>query len=158
MSLAKAGRGHYLQRAIRKHGKKSFRIETLATFENREALLRAEMALIANLHATDKHRGYNITAGGDGTVGFTKPGLVIDMVGKRYGRLLVIESAKGPYEVKSRERKAYWSCVCDCGRKVTKPGKLLRNGHTQSCGCLRSELATTEWCVRARAAKVGSNA
>lgn len=33
-----------------------------------------------------------------------------------------------------------WLCKCDCGREATIAGKYLRNGRTQSCGCLRKEV------------------
>jgi hypothetical protein len=58
-------------------------------------------------------------------------GKFIDISGERFGRLQVISVA---------ERAAHgscvkWNCICDCGKKVIVSGKLLRNGHTQSCGC-----------------------
>lgn len=57
---------------------------------------------------------------------------IIDMTGKKIGKLTVIDQAA------SKNGKAYWNCVCDCGTKVTVAGAYLRNGHTQSCGCLNS--------------------
>lgn len=62
------------------------------------------------------------------------PGNYIDMTGNRYGRLVVLErngSVNGG--------QAKWLCQCDCGKQTTVRGQLLRNGHTQSCGCLASE-------------------
>lgn len=32
-----------------------------------------------------------------------------------------------------------WLCQCECGRKAVVAGRRLRNGHTQSCGCLQRE-------------------
>ena len=57
------------------------------------------------------------------------------MLGKRFGRLTVIEFAGI-----SKTRKAMWICQCDCGN-ITQPiaGYSLRGGGTQSCGCLKSE-------------------
>lgn len=62
----------------------------------------------------------------------------IEMIGKRFGRLVVIEESQ---EKKFRERS--WICLCDCGN-TTAPigGSSLRGGVTQSCGCLRSESVT----------------
>ena len=58
---------------------------------------------------------------------------LIDLVGKRFGRLIVIE----------REGKigshAAWLCVCDCGNKVVVRGDHLRHGKTRSCRCLENE-------------------
>lgn len=58
-----------------------------------------------------------------------------DMIGRKFGKLTVIECAGV-----SRNRKLLWICKCDCGN-TTKPivGSNLRNGTTQSCGCLRTD-------------------
>lgn len=55
--------------------------------------------------------------------------LVKDMVGLRFGRLLVVERAG------STGRKATWACRCDCGAEHVATGYDLRAGHTTSCGC-----------------------
>lgn len=57
------------------------------------------------------------------------------MLGKRFGRLTVIEFAGI-----TKWRKSSWICRCDCGT-ITPPitGDALRGGRTQSCGCLKSE-------------------
>lgn len=59
----------------------------------------------------------------------------IDLTGRRYGRLTVIEES----QVKIRN-KVSWICKCDCGN-VTKPipGNALQSGNTKSCGCIHSE-------------------
>lgn len=54
-----------------------------------------------------------------------------DLTGKRFGRLVVIERAGNS----KNGRNSTWRCKCDCGRETTVIGTLLRNGHTQSCGC-----------------------
>lgn len=69
----------------------------------------------------------------------------IDMVGKRFGRLTVIERAEnyvfltgyGTYS-----SKAVWRCICDCGNDAYVIGSNLRRGYTKSCGCLHSEIVT----------------
>jgi hypothetical protein len=60
------------------------------------------------------------------------------MIGKRFGRLTVIESGGV-----SKNRKLLWICQCDCGN-ITKPivGSNLRSGTTKSCGCLRVDTST----------------
>lgn len=35
-----------------------------------------------------------------------------------------------------------WLCKCDCGNERVVLGKCLRNGHTQSCGCLNREIVS----------------
>lgn len=58
---------------------------------------------------------------------------IIDITGQSFGRLTVIEHAG------SRDRKALWRCHCSCGQETIVIGKLLRSGHTKSCGCWRSD-------------------
>ena len=60
-------------------------------------------------------------------------GQVLDLTGRRFGRLLV----KGRAHVEIR--RTHWVCVCDCLSVVTVPRALLINGKRQSCGCLRRE-------------------
>jgi hypothetical protein len=62
----------------------------------------------------------------------------IDMVGKRFGRLVGIEFAgfSGTPGVKAR-----WLFRCDCGNEHVARGSDVRLGHILSCGCLK-EIAT----------------
>ncbi len=55
----------------------------------------------------------------------------------KFGRLKIVR------EVKGRKQKRRVECFCDCGQKVTTYLSDLRTGHTKSCGCLRTEKATT---------------
>lgn len=59
----------------------------------------------------------------------------IDMVGKKFGRLLVVKRSGG----KHSSRNILWECLCECGETVTVPGSVLRSGKARSCGCFRSE-------------------
>lgn len=62
---------------------------------------------------------------------------IINMVGERHGRWLVLSRAPA-----RRSGKAYWHCKCECGSTADVCGVDLRTGHSKSCGCLRSEVAT----------------
>jgi len=62
---------------------------------------------------------------------------LIDEAGHKYGRLTVAKRAEN---TESGE-EARWLCVCECGNERAVRGTSLRNGHTQSCGCLRQALA-----------------
>jgi hypothetical protein len=53
---------------------------------------------------------------------------LIDLTGKRFGRLLVLKRAPG------KPNKPRWLCLCDCGNTTTVAGLNLRLGHTRSCG------------------------
>ena len=58
----------------------------------------------------------------------------IDLTGQRFGRLVVLNEAG-----KNSHREIVWRCRCDCGKEIEVSGTSLRNGHTSSCGCLRSD-------------------
>ena len=62
----------------------------------------------------------------------------LDILGHRFGRL-VVEAPAGVRIVGVQQKRAYWTCRCDCGATVDVMGKLLRNGSTSSCGCLRRD-------------------
>lgn len=59
----------------------------------------------------------------------------IDLIGKKYARLFVLEHAGT-----GRDRKALWRCQCDCGSICVVQGRRLKSGHTRSCGCINKEL------------------
>lgn len=61
---------------------------------------------------------------------------VIDVAGKRFGRLLVI-AREG-----MNHGHATWLCRCDCGSDAVVLGNHLRFGLTTSCGCFRREVAS----------------
>ena len=65
---------------------------------------------------------------------------LIDLIGKRYGKLIVIERAED-YEYVTKDGEIYrsprWLCKCDCGNNVIVQGGNLRNNATTSCGCDR---------------------
>lgn len=63
-----------------------------------------------------------------------KMGAKINEVGNVYGYLTVIAPAP------SKSGRAMWKCKCKCGNECEVIGKLLRSGHTKSCGCLKSEV------------------
>lgn len=63
-------------------------------------------------------------------------GKLIDLVGERFGRLVV---AKLAFTVE-RGRKV-WFCLCDCGGFKDVSSTSLRSGKTKSCGCLHKERA-----------------
>lgn len=66
-------------------------------------------------------------------------GKFIDLIGQKFGRLIVIQRAGNDKWGNSR-----WLCKCDCkgGKEIIISGFNLRGGHTKSCGCLKKEKAT----------------
>lgn len=64
-----------------------------------------------------------------------------NLSGNRYGQLLVIEINQDRYNkelLKTKKPHIYWKCVCDCGNYTEVESSHLLNGHTQSCGCVKS--------------------
>lgn len=55
----------------------------------------------------------------------------VDMIGKKAGRLTVIERA-GSHPKLSL---AKWKCRCDCGTELVVAGAAIRSGNSLSCGC-----------------------
>lgn len=55
------------------------------------------------------------------------------LVGKRFGRLVVVERLSN---------SSKWKCLCDCGNTVITNTNHLNQGHTQSCGCLQKDRAS----------------
>lgn len=56
------------------------------------------------------------------------------MIGKRFGRLVVIERAGS-----DKFSHALWRCKCDCGNVTVTNTNRLNMGKTKSCGCLKRE-------------------
>lgn len=56
-----------------------------------------------------------------------------DMMGQRFGRLVVIAAAP------SIASKARWRCQCDCGGQSIHARQVLIAGEAKSCGCLKRE-------------------
>lgn len=61
-----------------------------------------------------------------------------NLEGKIFGRLKVEKLS-----AKSKPKKIYWECVCECGNIVTIISSSLISGNTKSCGCLRKELTSS---------------
>lgn len=51
----------------------------------------------------------------------------INLAGQKFGRLTVQEWAGN----------GKWQCLCECGNVVLVQTNNLKNGNTQSCGCLQ---------------------
>ena len=56
-------------------------------------------------------------------------------IGKRYGRLVVIDDGG---KILSGHRT--FRCACDCGKTHVASISNIKSGRTSSCGCLKSEL------------------
>lgn len=61
----------------------------------------------------------------------------IEMAGRRFGRLLVLEHSESV--LRFGRRQIFWLCRCDCGVEKWTLGAPLRDGRTKSCGCFNDE-------------------
>lgn len=58
---------------------------------------------------------------------------VVDLTGKRFGKLTVIGKFEPPIRT---DRHTYWACNCDCGTtNYIVDGENLKAGRTVTCGC-----------------------
>lgn len=58
---------------------------------------------------------------------------VDNLVGKTFGKLTVLR------RVENKSNATYWECRCQCGKVIEVISYNLKNGNTQSCGCLQKE-------------------
>lgn len=56
-----------------------------------------------------------------------------DLTGKTFGYWKVLSYAY------TKDCRPYYTCQCICGTVAIKQGKLLKNGHTTSCGCMKGQ-------------------
>lgn len=61
---------------------------------------------------------------------------VINLLGRKFGRLTVISRASN-----NKHGKARWLCQCECGKRKAILANSLLSGKTKSCGCYRKEVA-----------------
>lgn len=67
---------------------------------------------------------------------------LISLVGNKYGKLTVIERVEN-----NRFGHVCYRCKCDCGGETIVDATNLRNGNTNSCGCIKSkgEMIINNW-------------
>lgn len=63
-------------------------------------------------------------------------GKLIDLTGKRFGKLTVIGRAP------NTQTGVSWYCKCDCGNDCVRPSHTLRTKKIHSCGCYTREAAS----------------
>lgn len=57
----------------------------------------------------------------------------IDLTGRKVGKLTVVDYAY------TKDNKAYWNCICECGNKCTVCASNLIREIAKSCGCNKRE-------------------
>lgn len=92
-------------------------------------------------------RTYNLNSGNTKSCGCLQKdraseASLISLVGNRYGKLLVVERVEN-----NRFGHVCYRCKCDCGGETIVDVANLRNGNTNSCGCIKSkgEMIINNW-------------
>lgn len=67
-----------------------------------------------------------------------------DRLGRRYGRLVVIDS------IYIRGLGTGWKCKCECGNELYVSGDNLESRNTRSCGCLFKDTHSTHGKTKSR--------
>lgn len=62
-----------------------------------------------------------------------------NLIGQRFGRLVVIERADDYIIPSNKKHTTRWLCQCDCGNTTYVTGSNLKNGKIISCGCYKKE-------------------
>ena len=63
---------------------------------------------------------------------------LLEIIGKRFGKLVVKEFLKAKTRKGKKQYHYYYACQCDCGAEVEIQRGNLTCGHTLSCGCLKT--------------------
>lgn len=66
-----------------------------------------------------------------------------DLTGKKFGLLTVVQEDTVRYQqerLRTNKPHKYWFCKCGCGNNqlISVESSHLKNGHTTSCGCIKS--------------------
>lgn len=64
----------------------------------------------------------------------------LDLVGKRFGKLLVVSNI-----VESKNGKSLINCLCDCGTTKVLEAMAVKRGHYKSCGCNQFPTTTKQY-------------
>lgn len=78
-----------------------------------------------------------------------KPWNAVDLTGKSFGKLTVIERINN-YIEPCGEKKAKWQCLCECGNTIHVTTSHLTTGHTKSCGCSKNQGTYKHGCHNTR--------
>lgn len=88
------------------------------------------------------------------------------LIGKRFGRLLVVAAGPGRIEPCSGLPRRNWECLCECGRRTVSMETNLKFGRSTSCGHhsvsnyrhgeAANDVTTPEWRLNVNGQKVAA--
>lgn len=119
-------------------GKKFNRLTALRRDTNRKGtywICQCDCGTIKSVNAGSLKNGSIQSCGCLNREIISKPKDLSNMIGKRFGKLTIIERAE-THVTPSGQRKVIWRCKCDCGNETMVQSQDLKSGHTKSCGCL----------------------
>lgn len=65
-------------------------------------------------------------------------GKKVDLTGRKFGRLTVLEDTGK----RNKKGSIFWKCKCDCGNTLNVDSSSLIQKNTKSCGCLWKDIIT----------------
>lgn len=88
-------------------------------------------------------------------------GRFIDITGQTFGKLTVLHRVKNRTVGCTNHLEVWYRVECDCGKRKSMRGYMLRQNRVHSCGCVKGNLrhglcgtlAYTMWCSAKSAAK-----
>lgn len=127
-------------RLIDLKGRRFGRLVVTGRAEDRRTKLRNVIRWVCECDCgrTIEARGNNLRGGNTTSCGCDRIRRVVDLVGQRFGRLLVLRLA-APKQSGSKFVTS-WECRCDCGVIKDVIASCLKSGMTKSCGCVRVDL------------------
>lgn len=78
---------------------------------------------------------------------------LIDLTGKKFGRLTVIGRGENYISPKGA-MLVRWMCECECGNKILVTGGSLKGSGTVSCGCKRGETVFNDYSIQGNSSYV----
>lgn len=103
-----------------------------------QKLTRAELAELADIDPSCMHNRLRRMSVMEAVVTPLSPSAGVQMIGRRFGRLVVESEA----DDRTAANKRRFLCRCDCNGTTVVVGADLRSGRTVSCGCVFREKAS----------------
>lgn len=114
--------------------KRDFEKEKTVSNKNAYWQCQCDCGKIASIRSTDLRQGKMVSCG---CKKLESPYNTANLIGKIFGNLAVLERDFDKESTKTYS-KSFWKCTCQCGNIISVAASDLINGHTQSCGCIKS--------------------
>lgn len=116
----------YLNNALRKYGKESFKVEIIDAAKTIEELKKKEIYYISFYNSTNRKIGYNLSLGGDGTPGVSKSEETRNKIRqKALGRIKSEESKRKQSETLRKGNYTFEKGINNCKQYNLKTSKVV---------------------------------